>query len=101
MKKLRFLLALWASKTCLRLLRMLKRNATCTPGKIALLVVLAVAGRYMQALGLIAVLPVWLMQNPWSAMVLSLLVAVGCLWIMMRQVSVSVKKERSNSHEAA
>lgn len=36
MKKLRFLLALWASKTCLRLLRMLKRNATCTPGKIAL-----------------------------------------------------------------
>lgn len=64
-------------------------------------VVLAVAGRYMQALGLIAVLPVWLMQSPWSAMVLSLLVAVGCLWIMMRQVSVSVKKERSNSHEAA
>lgn len=36
MKKLRFLLALWASKACLRLLRLLKRNATCTPGKIAL-----------------------------------------------------------------
>ena len=36
MKKLRFLLALWASKACLRVLRLLKRNATCTPGKIAL-----------------------------------------------------------------
>ena len=36
MKKLRFLIALWASKACLRLLRLLKRNATCTPGKIAL-----------------------------------------------------------------
>ena len=36
MKKLRFLIALWASKLCLRLLRLLKRNATCTPGKIAL-----------------------------------------------------------------
>ena len=36
MKKLRFLLALWASKACLRLLRLLRRNATCTPGKIAL-----------------------------------------------------------------
>ena len=36
MKKIRFLLALWASKSCLRLLRLLKRNATCTPGKIAL-----------------------------------------------------------------
>ncbi len=35
MKKLRFLVALWASKLCLRLLRLLKRNATCTPGKIA------------------------------------------------------------------
>ncbi len=35
MKKLRFLLALWASKLCLHLLRLLKRNATCTPGKIA------------------------------------------------------------------
>lgn len=35
MKKLRFLIALWASKLCLRLLRLLKRNATCTPGKIA------------------------------------------------------------------
>ncbi|MBQ6831201.1 MAG: DUF1727 domain-containing protein [Oscillospiraceae bacterium] len=36
MRKLRFLIALWASKACLRLLRLLKRNATCTPGKIAL-----------------------------------------------------------------
>lgn len=36
MKKIRFLIALWASKACLRLLRLLKRNATCTPGKIAL-----------------------------------------------------------------
>ncbi len=36
MKKIRFLIALWASKLCLRLLRLLKRNATCTPGKIAL-----------------------------------------------------------------
>lgn len=36
MKKFRFLIALWASKACLRLLRLLKRNATCTPGKIAL-----------------------------------------------------------------
>ena len=36
MKKLRFLIALWASKACLRLLRLMKRNATCTPGKIAL-----------------------------------------------------------------
>ncbi len=36
MKKIRFLIALWASKTCLRLLRLMKRNATCTPGKIAL-----------------------------------------------------------------
>lgn len=36
MKKIRFLLALWASKLCLRLLRLMKRNATCTPGKVAL-----------------------------------------------------------------
>lgn len=36
MKKIRFLIALWASKLCLRLLRLLKRNATCTPGKVAL-----------------------------------------------------------------
>ncbi len=36
MKKVRFLIALWASKLCLRLLRLMRRNATCTPGKIAL-----------------------------------------------------------------
>ncbi len=38
MKRLRFLIALWASKLCLRLLRLLKRNATCTPGKIAIMI---------------------------------------------------------------
>ncbi len=38
MKKLRFLIALWAGKLCLRLLRLLKRNATCTPGKVAIAV---------------------------------------------------------------
>ncbi len=32
---LRFYIALWAGKACLRLLRLFKRNATCTPGKIA------------------------------------------------------------------
>ena len=36
MKKLRFLIALWAAKLCLFLLRLLKRNATCTPGKVAI-----------------------------------------------------------------
>lgn len=36
MKKFRFLLALWAAKAGLRFLRLLKRNATLFPGKIAL-----------------------------------------------------------------
>ena len=36
MKKIRFLLALWASKACRLLLRLLKRKATSTPGKVAL-----------------------------------------------------------------
>ena len=36
MKKIRFLLALWASKAARLLLRLLKRKATSTPGKVAL-----------------------------------------------------------------
>ena len=34
MKKIRFLIALWASKACRLLLRLLKRKATSTPGKV-------------------------------------------------------------------